>query len=56
MSSHWTLYLGDFVKSEWKHDRFINAYDARKKLEARIPMALRSASMTNPMEATKMRI
>ena len=56
MSSHCILYLGDLVKSEWKHDRFINAYDARKKLEARIPMALRSASMTKPMEATKIRM
>ena len=47
---------GDCVKSEWKQERFMSAYDARKKLEARIPIALRSASITNPIEAKNMRM
>ena len=34
----------------------MSAYDARKKLEARIPIALRSASITNPIEAKNMRM
>ena len=34
----------------------MSAYDARKKFEANIPMALRSASITKPMEATNMRM
>ena len=38
---------------EWKHDKFIKAYAAKKKFEATIPIVLSFANMTPPMAMTK---
>ena len=47
---------GAFVIAEWKHDKFIRAYAAKKKLEAMIPTALRLATMARAKATTKTRM
>ena len=50
------LQEGAFVIAEWKQDRFIKAYAAKKKLEAMIPTALRLATMARAKATTKTRM
>ena len=46
------LHPGDFVIAEWKQDRFIKAYAAKKKFEAIIPTVFKLATIARPNATT----